>query len=213
MFSKLFALKLHGYTPDVVLDIGAFHGLWTNSMREIFADARYFLFEAIKYPELNSFDNVFNVLLNDKAEEVTWFEMRNTGDSMFREKTVHFKNCNIIKRQSVELDTVIAETDILQTANNIFIKIDCQGAEMPILKGAKSLYLKTAFILLELPLFGQYNAGVPTFVEHLAFMDSIGFVPFDIVDNHYFNGFNMQVDVLFINKSHAFNARVNELLL
>jgi hypothetical protein len=30
---------------------------------------------------------------------------------------------------------------------------------------------------------------------------------------HYINGFNMQLDVLFINKNHKFNTIVNELLL
>ena len=44
-------------------------------------------------------------------------------------------------------------------------------------------------------------------------MDSIGFVPYDILDNHYINGFNMQIDMLFINKNDKFNNLVNELLL
>ena len=33
-----------------------------------------------------------------------------------------------------------------------------------------------------MPLFGQYNEGVPNFLEHIKFMDSIGFITFDIVD-------------------------------
>ena len=212
MFSKLNALSRMGYSPDTVLDIGAYHGLWTECSREIFVDARHFLFEAIDYPELKKFENVFNVLLNDKIDEVNWFEMRNTGDSLFRENTHNFKNCNIIKRQSIDLDTVIAGTNILETSQSIFMKIDCQGAEIQILKGAKSLYLKTAFILLEIPMFGEYNTGVPSFLEHILFMESIGFVPFDILESNYFNGFNMQVDVLFINKSHSFNSLVSVLI-
>ena len=44
-------------------------------------------------------------------------------------------------------------------------------------------------------------------------MDSIGFVPFDILDNHYINYFNMQIDMLFINKKHHFNNVVNQLLM
>lgn len=72
---------------------------------------------------------------------------------------------------------------------------------------------KTDFIILEIPLFGQYNENVPSFIEHINFMNEIGFITYDIVDNHYINGFNMQVDVLFINKNHNFNTIVNELLL
>lgn len=44
-------------------------------------------------------------------------------------------------------------------------------------------------------------------------MNSIEFVTYDIIENHYINNFNMQVDVIFINKNHQFNRTVNELLL
>jgi hypothetical protein len=151
--------------------------------------------------------------LNDTVDEVNWYQMKNTGDSIFREKTHHFKDCQIIKRQTIDLDSYILQNNILQKSKNIFIKIDCQGAEIPILKGSLSILNKTDFILIEMPLFGQYNEGVPSFIDHITFMDSIGFIPYDIIDNHYINGFNMQVDVLFINKNHRFNNTVNELLL
>jgi hypothetical protein len=139
--------------------------------------------------------------------------MKNTGDSIFKEKSRSFNNCEVIKRETIDLNTFIAEANILQETKNILIKIDCQGAEIPILKGSTSILEKTDFIILEIPLFGQYNEGVPSFLEHIDFMNNIGFIPYDIVDNHYINGFNMQVDVLFINKNHKFNIIVNQLLL
>jgi FkbM family methyltransferase len=223
MFDKIWLLKQKDYVPDTILDIGAHHGNWTNMMKQIYNDSKYYLFEAIDYSELNQFKNendveVHNVLLNDKIEEVNWYQMKNTGDSIFKEKTHHFNNCEIIKRQTVDLNTYLLQNDILQNdilekSKNILIKIDCQGAEIPILKGSTSILGKTDFIILEIPLFGQYNEGVPSFLEHISFMNSIGFVIYDIIDNHYFNNFNMQVDVLFINKNHKFNNTVNELLL
>jgi len=218
MFDKLANLKRMGYNPDTILDIGAHHGDWTNSMKKIYGDCKYYLFEGIDYQELNRFSNdntvkVYNVLLNENATEIDWYQMKNTGDSMFKEKTHHFNNCIPIKRQTIDLDTHILQNNILQESKNIFIKIDCQGAEIPILKGATSILDKADFIVLEIPLFGQYNEGVPSFLEHIVFMDSIGFNTYDIIDNHYINGFNMQVDVLFINKNHRFNTIVNELLL
>jgi FkbM family methyltransferase len=218
MFDKLRHLKALGYEPDTIFDIGAHHGNWTISMKSIYPKSQYFLFEAIDYPQLKQFERISSIsvhttLLNDTAKEVEWFQMKNTGDSMFREKTFHFDHCEVLKRQSIDLDSYAAEKGMLEGAKNIFVKIDCQGAEIPILKGATSLYEKTDFILLELPFFGQYNTGVPTFLEHIQFMDSIGFVPFDIVDTHPINGFTMQLDVLFIHKKHPFCSRVNDLLL
>ena len=218
MFDKIRILKEKGYYPDTILDIGAHHGNWTYSMREIYNDCNFYLFEGINYSELNRFNNddkvkVNNILLNDKIEEVDWYEMKNTGDSFFKEKTFHFINCEPNKRMTIDLNTFISTNNILQGSENIFIKIDCQGAEIPILKGSTSVLEKTDFIILEMPLFGQYNEGVPSFLEHIKFMDSIGFISYDIIDNHYINNFNMQVDVLFINKNHKFNKIVNDLLL
>ncbi len=214
MFDKIILLREKGYVPDTILDIGAYHGHWTSSMRQIYGESKYHLFEAIDYSELKRLDNdprasVHIVILNDKIDRVNWYQMKNTGDSMFREKTHHFTNCEVIQRETTNLNTYIQQTGILRDSRNILIKIDCQGAEIPILKGATSILAKTDFIILEIPLFGQYNEGVPTFLEHIQFMDTIGFIPYDMVDSHYINGFNMQVDILFINKNHSFNRLVN----
>jgi FkbM family methyltransferase len=215
MFPRLVDLKNKGYYPDTILDIGAHHGMWTESMKTIFGESTYYLFEAIDYPELNKFNrdnkvNVFKVLLSDKVDEVNWYQMKNTGDSIFREKGPHFKNCEIIKRETVDLNTHALKNNLFQNSKNILIKIDCQGAEIPIVKGSTSVLEKTDFIILEIPLFGQYNEGVPNFLEHIAFMESVGFIIYDIIDNHYIDGFNMQVDVMFINKHHRFNTLVKE---
>jgi hypothetical protein len=103
-------LKNIEYYTDAIFDIGAYHGNWTYSMKQIYNDCKYFLFEGIEYSELNKFRNnndvkVFNVILNDKAEQVNWYQMKNTGDSFFREKTHHFLNCEIIKKDTIDLNT------------------------------------------------------------------------------------------------------------
>jgi FkbM family methyltransferase len=218
MFDRLCVLKEKGYFPDTILDIGAHHGNWTYDMKQIYSDPKYYLFEAIDYAELNRYKNddnvkVYNVLLNDKIEDVKWYEMKNTGDSIFKEQSHNFLNCPSIIRKSIDLNTHILLNNILHESKNILIKIDCQGAEIPILKGATSILEKTDFIILEIPLFGQYNEGVPNFLQHIEFMNSIGFITYDIISNHYINNFNMQVDILFIKKNHNFNDIVNDMLL
>ena len=55
MFDKIKILKEKGYFPDAILDIGAHHGNWTNSMKQIYNDSKYYLFEGIDYSELNQF--------------------------------------------------------------------------------------------------------------------------------------------------------------
>jgi FkbM family methyltransferase len=219
MFDKINILKQKGYYPDTILDIGAHQGFWTIDMKQIYNNSKYYLFEANDYNELNKFNNdnnvkVYNnIVLNDKIEEIDWYCIKGTGDSMFKEKTKHYINCNSIKRETIDLNTHILKNNLFQESKNILIKIDCQGAEISILKGASSILEKTDFILLEIPLFGQYNDGIPNFLEHIQYMNSIGFITYDIVESHYINNFNMQLDVVFINKNHEFNKTVNQLLL
>ena len=218
MFDCIIKLKELGYVPDTILDIGAYHGHWTDTMKTIYNNANYYLFEAIDYHELkrfNTMDKVFNIVLSDSIKEVDWYQMKNTGDSMFREKTHFFNNCEIIKKTTIDLNTFVLNTLIFAKTilTNILIKIDCQGAEIPILKGASNILKNTDFIIMELPLFGQYNEGVGTFQDHIIFMNSIGFIPYDIADKHYINNFNMQVDMIFININHHFNKIIAEQLL
>ena len=87
------------------MDIGAYHGHWTTNMMSIYPHSKYYLFEGINYQQLNRFNdnpNVFvkNVLLNDKIEEVDWYEERNTGDSFYKERTKYFLNTKPIKRMN-----------------------------------------------------------------------------------------------------------------
>jgi FkbM family methyltransferase len=210
MFQRINRIKEKGYTPDLIFDIGAEKGSWTRDMLNIYPYSKYILCEAIDYSELNNFNTsnfiVIKELLFDSEKEVDWYEMRNTGDSIFKERGNHFKNCVAIKRKTITLNNLIKSKNIVENKKNILIKIDCQGAEISILKGATDILDKTDFIVLEIPLFGQYNEGVPNFLEHIQFMDSIGFIPYDIADNHYINGFNRQIDMIFISKSHNFNS-------
>lgn len=216
MFQSILRLKQLGYQPDHILDIGANTGQWTIECMRIYPNIKYDLFEAIDYSELHRFYGhpnikVHNIILNEKEIEVDWYEMRNTGDSIFREKTHHFEHCKPMKKLSKPLSSFFD----ISVSKHFFIKIDCQGAEIPILKGtSKELLEKTDFIILEIPLFGQYNEGVPNFLEHIQFMDSIGFIPYDIADNHYVcGGFNIQVDFLFIRRDHEFHELLSNRLM
>ena len=219
MFSKIRKLKEKGYIPDIIFDIGAYHGDWTRECLEIYPQKKYLLFEPNEHVRLSSLKNtrnikIFNSLLNDKNIEVDWYQMKLTGDSMFREKTKHYINSQTIKKNSVTLNHVLNEKKgILENCSKILIKIDSQGAEIPILKGATDILHITDFIILELPLFGEYNQNVPSFLEHIKFMDDIGFIPYDFLESHYVNDFNVQIDMLFINKNHKFNETVQKDIL
>ena len=49
MFDKINFIKYKGYYPDTILDIGAHHGNWTNTMKNLYPNSKYYLFEPFVY--------------------------------------------------------------------------------------------------------------------------------------------------------------------
>lgn len=151
-----------------------------------------------------------DVILSDKQKVVNWYQCLNTGDSIHKEKSILYKDTKPIIKSAIDLNSYISKNNLLKnkTLSNIFIKIDCQGSEIYILKGSTNILPYTDFILIEMPFFGIYNENVPNFKDHIDYLDSIGFIPYDILESHYINGYNMQIDILFINKNHNLNQQV-----
>ena len=186
IINALQKLKSFGFEPKNILDIGANKGKWTLEIKKkVFPKAEYTLIEAIDYEELDKLSdkhdniNYKNILLDEIEHFVTWYEKRNTGDSLFKENTGYFDDCKEIKRSATTLDLVFNKNEVFE-----LIKIDCQGAEIPILKGGNSLVQKSSVIILEVPFMGEYNIGAPNFYEHINYMENIGYRVFDIVELH-----------------------------
>jgi hypothetical protein len=79
----------------------------------------------------------------------------------------------------------------------LFLKLDVQGAELDILKGGGKALSLAELIQLEVP-FASYNEGAPTAAEVVAFMDSRGFVLFDVVGFVRYRDDLLQADFLFV---------------
>ena len=204
-------LKSFGFEPKNILDIGANKGKWTLEIKKkVFPKAEYTLIEAIDYEELEKLSvkhdniNYKNILLDEIEHFVTWYEKRNTGDSLFKENTGYFDDCKEIKRSATTLDLVFNKNEVFE-----LIKIDCQGAEIPILKGGNSLVQKSSVIILEVPFMGEYNIGAPNFYEHINYMENIGYRVFDIVELHRVDNILIQIDIIFIKQGHDFENKVD----
>ena len=81
-----------------------------------------------------------------------------------------------------------------------------QGAELMVLRGASRALQRALVLQLEVPWFGQYNAGAPTFAEIIAFLDRYGFVVYEVLhDGPVRIGkqqFAVQADFLFVRKDY-----------
>ena len=211
LVNALQKLKSFGFEPKNILDIGANKGKWSLEIKKkVFPKAEYTLIEAIDYEELEKlrikYDNINykNILLDETEHLVTWYEKRNTGDSLFKENTGYFDDCKEIKRSTTTLDLVFNKNEVFE-----LVKIDCQGAEIPILKGGNRLVQKSSVIILEVPFMGEYNIGAPNFYEHINYMENIGYRVFDIVELHRVDNILIQIDIIFIKQGHDFENKVD----
>lgn len=207
---SLLKIKSLGFYPENILDIGACIGNWSVYVHNnIYPLSNYELIEPILYKELTRFKTVNNInciqaLLSDTVKEVDWYQKNNTGDSIYKENTKIFNNCEAVKRNTTTLELMYKDK------HYDLIKIDTQGSEIDILRGGINLIKKASFIILEIPFLGEYNKGAPQFHEHIEFMHNQGFVPFDLPDQHRIDDFLIQIDIIFIKKNHPILEKVQD---
>jgi FkbM family methyltransferase len=219
MLKFLKKLKSLGFNPTNILDIGAYHGHWAEMAHNVFGNSNVTMVEPIDYIELKRFDDqqqfsYRNVLLDECEQMRDWYEMRNTGDSMYKEMTGYFRNCALRKRKTTTLDI---EFRWHFSSGPELIKIDTQGAELPILKGGKETIRNNEIIIMEVPFVGAHNENVPNFFEHISYLEEIGYAPLEIVDQHImqkgdYNYFAVQLDLAFVRKGHRILTEQQDLI-
>ena len=209
--SRMVALKKLGFSPRLILDIGAYHGGWAKLAHQLFPQSKMFLIEANKnhQPALQKLDFIkgFDIaLLGEKPKKSVNFYLPppsrpSAGSSIYKEQTQAFNKCKVRKLPMNTLDSVVKK---LQLKNIDFIKIDTQGSELNILKGGLKTVLKAEFILLETQIL-EYNLGAPYFKKVLDYMEKINFKLFDITEIHHLpSGEMSQLDLLFVKSSSKF---------
>lgn len=192
-------LKKLGYSPKSIIDIGAFKGEWTKEISQIFSESLFLMIEpqSSNAPLLRSLVNnkIFfeRALLGSEVKENVPFYEMGTGSSYYEENTNHNRTVNLLSMNT--LDNIIEKYNF---GDEIFIKLDTQGSELDILKGASKTLENVHFILLEISVL-NYNKNAPVFSDVVLFMEQIGFILWDIVAVHRKEGTHtlMQTDVIF----------------
>ncbi len=186
---------------DYVYDIGAFKGEWSEFYKKTsLSKSKFILFEAneshskILYKKNFKF---FCAILSDKEKKVDFFNNEDsTGDSYYKENTFQHK---YLKPKTLSTTTL----DYLVQKNNLpkphLIKIDTQGSEIDILKGARETIEDCKLIYLECPI-AKLNNNDLDINHYLKYLNSINFIPQEICDIHHYHGYLVQVDMLFMRK-------------
>lgn len=192
-------MQERGYSPACLIDIGAYEGHWTRTARTVFGSIPTLMVEpqAAKRAGLEALCDelpltrfVPAVLAARAGASVTFYEME-TGSSFFPERSD-------APRTAVEYVTQSLD-DIAPSADNIFLKIDAQGAELEILAGGEKTLRCASLVQLETAV-AHYNDGAPTLKDVLGFMEQRGFVMLDMAGRTRIQGYLVQMDLLFVPK-------------
>jgi FkbM family methyltransferase len=206
---SLVLLRNRGFNPTTIIDCGAYVGRWTEMARKIFPDAVFLLLEAnpAKERRLKEVQEAapattryaIAVIGAESRPSVRFYQME-SGSSVFEEQSAVSRN--VIEAPMRTLDEIVLEKNLQDVQ---FIKLDVQGYELEILKGA-SKSLSTALAVLMEVSFLQYNKGAPLFAEVIRFMDEHGFVVYDIGSLVRWQGDDslLQADLLFVRKDSPF---------
>lgn len=204
---RLQFLAQQGFRCEKVLDIGAYKGEWTQEFKKHFPNTSSTMVEPNVNHQIDLVsmaqenDRIVVKLLGSEKKTVDYYMTKlsnSRGNSIYKEQTSAFENCDIVQEDMDTIDNLFSE----ETFG--FIKLDVQGAELDVLKGGKNVAQRAEFILLEVKIL-EYNKGAPTFAETIAYMDSIGFTPFDIYELHYLPSLHCnEIDILFVKKDSPY---------
>jgi FkbM family methyltransferase len=181
--------------PDAVLDVGANIGQFGDELLSLGYRGKLISFEAI--PTVHS-----QLVEHARAKSTSWIvapcaalggrrgsiELNISGNvlssSVLPMHEAHVSaapTSKYVDRQTVPMERLdqLARALVPESAN-LYIKIDTQGYELEVLKGATALLPKTSGLQVELSLAPLYE-GAPTFMEMVGFLQESGFEPYGMV--------------------------------
>jgi FkbM family methyltransferase len=210
--------------PRVILDVGANSGQWGDAVWETGFDGTLVSFEAI--PSVHA-----ALVAHARRRGGSWkvapcaaiggergqiefnISANKQSSSVLPMRPAHFEaapESRYVDKQIVPVERLDdLATGLISPDAELFVKIDTQGYEREVLKGAAGLLTRTVALQMELSLVALYE-GAPTFMEMISLMESQGYELFNVIpvfkDSR--TGRMLQVDGFFIRSRQETSAAV-----
>jgi FkbM family methyltransferase len=198
-----------GFTPNLVFDAGAYRGDFARLCLELWPDTRVACFEVQKriLPELEQLAaraagvSVFPTLLGSATRDAVELYEAETASSVLIESAGPRHPSNSYRMTTV--DAVVAGAFGGHPPN--LLKIDVQGYELEVLKGATATLPGVDVILAEINLLDIHDQ-VPLLADVVGWLAARGFVAFDIcaLTRRPLDRALWQCDMLFVPAGSAF---------
>lgn len=201
--------QLRSAAPSVIYDIGANIGTWTCLAKSIFPAARVEAFEPLtrhsaRFHEWTSAwpgDVRLHACALGPDERTATMQVMDVSDasSLFAlndEGTREFK-----VRPTAEISVSVVPLDRLVVRENLpppdLIKLDVQGYELEVLRGAETALRTTRAVLCEVS-FREFYTGQPLFADVVAFLGARGFALHALAEGTALGVPLVQADAIFL---------------
>jgi FkbM family methyltransferase len=176
-----------GFTPKHIVDIGANHGTWTREALKYFPEAHYTLLEPQKWLK-KSFQDILNT--NPKVRFYPVGAGKNEGSFQFtivdRDDSCSFRYTQEESKtagfKQIEIPVVTLNKLLTDSNKPIpdIIKIDAEGLDLEVLRGASNFFGKTEIFMVEAGVVNKIFDN--SFLKVINFMDENNYRLFDITD-------------------------------
>jgi FkbM family methyltransferase len=175
-------LSANKFVPKYIFDVGAYSGEFAKLCRKIWPLAKLTCFEVLPHrvAELRRWCDqdgnaiVIESLMGAKSDRAVPFHEMETASSVLEEHTPQAAPVRLYPMQTID---EIVESKGIEAPN--FLKLDVQGYELEVLRGARKTLPRVSAVLAEVNLI-DIHRGAPLLDELVLFMRDSGFVAYDI---------------------------------
>ena len=171
------------FQPKLIFDVGAYKGDFAQYCFNIWQDTKVCCFEALqqkviqlnKLQEKNSNLQIFPVLVGAENKDQVALHEAETASSVLNE---HIPQDFPVKYYPMKtIDSIVEES--FTNFPPDFLKIDVQGYELEVLKGAEKSLPNMKVILAEINLL-DIHQNVPLLADVITWLNNRGWVAYDI---------------------------------
>ena len=209
MNAALSHLMAKGFRPKVVLDIGAAKGYWSEiAQYRFFSDADYYMIDPLQQSEehlreLAHRSPRFHYLLMAIGSQPGKLQI-NVGQNPDASSLLSFGANATPHHQEVVVETIDRLIEQRKVPPPEMVKIDVQGFEMEVLKGAAKMFETAEVIIIEVNLY-EFMSETPLVDKVVTHMAEKGYRIFDIAGTlrrPYQNDL-AQMDLVFVKNGSA----------